>query len=204
MKTRRSEFAGGDRPEKGSAHSGGDICGDFIELVTEVSDTLKRNAGDLSPGNTEVTRCLTHFVGAVLDVKNAGDPHLESLIMENEKIRRLRSGMLAHLREAEYRMEHYFAEIFAQYPALSSSDLDLFWYRNNYRRIAEDEIAAIRGAGLDLSGQRIVFAGSGPLPLTAIEMCYALPDEDIQITCLDKVRPDNRAATATREEFGVN
>ncbi len=187
-----------------SSGSGEDICEEFIGLVIKVSETLKSNAGDLSPENQAVTTCLTHFVAAVLDLKKTGDPALEGRIMRDETVRMRREDMLNHLSDAECCMERYFAESLTQYPALSAQSLDDFPYRANYRRIVEDEIAAIRKAGLDLSGKRIVFAGSGPLPLTAIEMCYALPDEDIHIICLDTDREAVRLSSSLIERLGLS
>lgn len=61
--------------------------------------------------------------------------------------------------------------------------IEAFPYRDNYRRLARGEYLALREA-LGRAPRRLAFAGSGPLPLTAVELHQV--DPDLEITCVDR------------------
>lgn len=61
--------------------------------------------------------------------------------------------------------------------------VERFPYLDNYRLLAEAEYRAIRRS-LDGPPGRLVFVGSGPLPLTAVLLSRAEPD--LEITCVDR------------------
>ena len=143
------------------------IYSDFIELSVETFEILDKET-DLSPRNEKVNSCLSDFVEAVLDVSL--DPSSLSTL-SHPTIQRIRPALLEKLSQAEYEMERYFGEMFASRDHVTPEDLNDFWYRDCYQNLVAQEIDTLRQVGIDAnSDTQICFVGSGPLPMTAIDM----------------------------------
>ncbi|NCC21244.1 MAG: nicotianamine synthase [Alphaproteobacteria bacterium] len=152
----------------------------FISLIRQTYESLGREV-DLSPANERVNSLLRTFVDAVLHVSSV---HATASILENPDVRNIRKPMLEKLSHAEYLMERYFAQQFGAQCPLTASDLDQFWYRTCYRNLVDAEVTAMASvlrSGSALSG-KIAFVGSGPLPLTAIDMHFATGAD---VLCID-------------------
>ncbi len=81
------------------------------------------------------------------------------------------------------RGESYLERHWAQRVVDDPTSLAEFPYLRNYRRLVEGEYRAIRDC-LGREPEHLVFAGSGPLPLTAVLLARLAPG--LTITCLDQ------------------
>jgi hypothetical protein len=93
----------------------------------------------------------------------------------------------------ETRLEAYWAAEILSHPARLAD----FPYLNNYRALARAEYRALSACVPGLL-RHVVFAGCGPLPLTALELRAI--DPALRITCLDL---DPTAAQRAREVIDV-
>lgn len=93
----------------------------------------------------------------------------------------------------EAKLEEHWARRIVAAPGV----VEAFPYLDNYRQLTAMEHAAITGA-LGRPPRTLVFAGSGPLPLSAVMLAKLAPE--LQITCLDSdrhaVRQGRRVARA--------
>ncbi len=171
---------------------------DFIQMVLNTFSFLETQE-DLSPGNHELNTVLGSFVGAVLDL-SGDDEKLRAL--EDSRVRNIRAPMLQKLAEAEFHMERYFAEMFSKQQSLSLPDLDQFWYRDCYHKLAQFEIEAMHKTVSEKDKPlKMAFVGSGPLPLTGIDMYL---QKGCDMLCVDC---DQEAATLSRslvEKLGLS
>ena len=151
---------------------------EFITITQQTHDTLI-GAEDLSPANEDINKCLSAFVSAVLNVSDDNVPD----ILGSARIQELRHGMLPRLSVAEFEMEKHFGQHFANAGAIHTTNLDEFWYRQCYKDLVQEEVDAGRSLGITFNEHsRICFVGSGPLPMTAIDMHLIT---GAQITCID-------------------
>lgn len=108
--------------------------------------------------NDEVNAAFEALVNAVVDLSNdTVDPHTE------ETIRRICA-------DAETKMEYYWAKLIGK-SREPIRMLETFPYNNNYRELVGREVALAEKNGLmKTHGQRVLVVGSGPLPLTAVNL----------------------------------
>lgn len=154
---------------------------DLDGLVSMARDTLSFLSGqnDLSPNNPKVTSCLTDFVGAVQHLHGRGDASR----LEQADVRNIRQPLLQQLARAEYEMELHWAKDYVGRGEIKTGDLNDFWYRQCYIDLVEEEVTAMKSVGITpSSASRIVFIGSGPLPMTAIDMHL---QTGAKIVCID-------------------
>lgn len=124
-----------------------------MSMMMAIHDVL--GLTDLQP-NTTTNHVMSNLVASVL--KHATLPHVSKRTVQ--KVRTISS-------DAETEMEYYWADILCASPEKRST----FPYIDNYKALAEREISLIAGTGLQLSAShRILVIGSGPLPLSAIEL----------------------------------
>jgi hypothetical protein len=132
---------------------------------------------DLSPDNEIVTSTLTYFVAflkAEFEKEWAHDlPSDPALADAAANLPRL-CGL------AEVEMEKWWTRRLLMETSLGCASLKAFWYYENYRHLVEAELPLLNVSGSD----RVVFLGSGPLPLTAILLAKSVPQLSIQ--CVDR------------------
>lgn len=170
----------------------------FIGFISETFNALTQQQ-DLSPRNERVTELLSVFVQAVLDMA----PKFEAeKILSQPSVRALRAPLLQKLSHAEYEMERYFGEIFAAKGPMTSDQLGEFWYRDNYKDLVAQEVAAMSEAGLEpFADKTMVFVGSGPLPMTAIDMHL---QTRARIICVDNDDDAVRLSQAMIDNLGLS
>lgn len=145
------------------------VPSDMDGLISMARDVLSYLQGqsDLSPRNEGVNSCLSSFVGAVQHLHGRGDAER----LEQSDVRNIKGPLLDQLAKAEYAMELHWAREYVSRGPIATDDLEDFWYRQCYKDLVEEEVTAMRKAGIHPTGQsQIAFIGSGPLPMTAIDM----------------------------------
>ncbi len=156
-------------------------------LTISIEDVVHRlTLTDLAP-SPQVDALFSSLVGAAAA---AGGDH--PLIHEPAGLALCRQVCAA----GETKLEEFWARRILAEPA----QLQHFPYLANYRHLARSEHLALSRTLAQLSGRalrHIVFAGCGPLPLTAIALGELEPS--LRITCLD-VDP---AAAATARRIGA-
>ncbi|GAB5388320.1 MAG: hypothetical protein Alpg2KO_12880 [Alphaproteobacteria bacterium] len=148
---------------------------------------------DYSPANAGLTYALGQFVARL------GACPVDCPALSDPAMRELEQKMPPLCGRAEAEMEKSWAEALLARPILHRQTLRLFWYHQHYLNLVEDE--------LDLMAEhtdypeRLVFLGSGALPLTAIMAAEVLPE--CQVVCVDLDQQANALARALFERLDV-
>lgn len=145
-------------------------------VVTAVEELYGRlvAVGDLRPG-PEVDGIFTRLVGLVLSTP----AELATTVLADPAVRRLRPHLVELSARAEYELERAWAERIVAAPD-PHAELARFPYVDNYRRLArlEQDLVvgrarpAARRAGRPV--RRVLFVGSGPLPLSSLFLAAGL------------------------------
>ena len=131
---------------------------------------------DLSPRNPIVNQRLRALVRCLAGAQQRNEgPILAHL----SALEAARTGLPALCSRAEGEMERFWARHFLAKHRPAVEDLEAFWYFENYKALWAAERVLLGDAPID----RLVFLGSGPLPLTAI-MAAAEPFIE-GIVCVD-------------------
>lgn len=161
----------------------------YIKLARQVHTYLGHQR-DLSPDNNGVNYLLSRFVTATL---NGSDLRYQS-VLDSPEVQKIRPSLLEMLSGAEYEMEVHWGDHFANKGAMQPEDLDEFWYRDCYANLIAEEISALKKVDVEPNHEHsIVFIGSGPLPMTAIDMHL---QTGAKIVCVDN---DEKAVTVSRQ-----
>lgn len=144
------------------------------QMVRLVVETFNRLAAqkDLSPHNQVVNESLTHYVNAVVHA----DSRIEDKdrILNNDAVRDVTKPLRALLSRAEFAMEDYFAKLLLREGPMPESGLSKFWYRANYKALIDIEVDGLKNffgeKDVFADPRPIAFVGSGPLPLSAIDI----------------------------------
>lgn len=160
----------------------------FITAAQETYNFLDQQT-DFSPNNKAVNRCLSDFIDAVLGTNNATTTP-QSSIMNAKGIKKISQPLRSYFYRAEFETEYHFAK--KQYHSIE--DLyQAYNFGDPYSDLIKEELQSMQKAGMEIhEASNIVFVGSGPLPITAIEMHL---QTGAQITCLDH---DTDAVTVSR------
>jgi hypothetical protein len=142
-----------------------------VSTVTETFNQLARQK-DLSPRNPNVNRLLSHLVQTLVDAEEKD--FNKNAVLSHPVIKAIRPHLLDLLSRAEYEMEMHFSGLFNKNAQLNDSDLNSFWYRDNYRDLIAQEVRGLK-AHTDFDAllrdeRPAVFVGAGPLPLSAIDL----------------------------------
>lgn len=161
----------------------------LVDMARSVLSFLQDQT-DLSPRNLSVNSCLNDFVGAVQHLHGTGDAER----LEQADVRNIRQPLLEKLAKAEYEMELHWAKDYVSREVITTDDLDDFWYRQCYIDLVEEEVTAMNKVGIQPTKEnKIVFVGSGPLPMTAIDMHL---QTGAKIVCIDN---DPEAVSLSRQ-----
>lgn len=135
---------------------------------------------DISPRNPIINKTLGSFVERVASCHVANDTHCD------HSAYKFLPQLRGHLARAECEMEKYFAEYFVQKERLNIEDVkNDFLYWDNYATLCAKEIEMIDRSGVfDQMTQkdRVSFIGSGPLPLSAVQIVL---QKNIAVDCID-------------------
>lgn len=143
----------------------------MISYDAEIKDAysvLKREH-DLSPFNAIVNTTLNKLVHSLVTC------HATNCF---QQFSRDTLSMLPSFRQlcakAEYEMEKYWAKRFLTHETLSLKDLENFWYFKNYEAISHKETQLLKRSLGQEKQINLLFAGSGPLPISALLMSQSL------------------------------
>jgi len=129
-------------------------------VVSRVEDLHRRLGAlsDLRPGPT-----VDPLFARLVDVALTTSPGLADEVLADPAVRRLRHELVELAARGEYELELAWAERVAADPG----ELDRFPYLENYRLLAgvEHDVVA---AHLARPVRRVLFVGSGPLPLSSL------------------------------------
>ena len=145
----------------------------ITQIIQQTYSDLKQQQ-DFSPLNHVINNRLSNLVSALNHSFCLGhvakDPALH-----------LERTELPHLcGKAECEMEKYWARQFNAKSALQTKDLKEFWYYDNYKALWDIEKTLFAGVE---NHHRMVFLGSGALPLTV--MIAALENPSLRAVCVD-------------------
>ncbi|MBT3071416.1 hypothetical protein KKP04_11130 [Rhodomicrobium sp. Az07] len=142
--------------------------------ITVSFQSLKAQT-DLSPANPDVNQILTRLVETLVAYRPF---NLGQRLLERRSIRMAWHELPSLCSQAEGLMEKHWTRIFLNRPNLRFEDLKDFWYFDNYQKLWVKEQVYLRP-----SCRRMVFLGSGALPLTAILAARSHPG--CRIICVD-------------------
>jgi len=146
---------------------------------------ILKDADDLSPKNTIINDALKGLVETILAQsapQNYGVDDSEDvrLLLSAPEIREIIESMWKKLSCAEAAMEFWWADKFINDV---KSSLDTFWYRDNYRELVRLELKLWKEKKHPVTkDSHFVFIGSGPLPMTAIDVHE---QTGAMVTCVD-------------------
>ena len=148
-----------------------------VERIEALAARLERLAVDLRP-RPEVDRTFSDLVDLVLTTP----PDDAAAALAHPVVRRLRRRLGALAGDGEHQLELAWARRVA-----AGADLPGFPYLDHYRLLVEAELAALAAAGT--VPRRVLFVGSGPLPLSPM----LLAGHGLEVDALDR-DPDAVAA----------
>ena len=133
---------------------------------------------DLSPHNPIVNKNLSNLVQQLNKTREDED---DTRIVCCDTCHQERVELPALCGQAECEMEKYWARFFLEKEQMTPTDLTEFWYHDNYQALwnAEKELMAANNC----QNKRIVFLGSGALPLTMILGAISWPN--LKAVCVD-------------------
>jgi nicotianamine synthase len=111
-------------------------------------------------------------------------------ILSDKRIKKIRSELAVICARGEYLLEKHWSKKIAESKSPASM-LKEFPYYKNYKKLVKTEVSVIISAGIT-TASKILFVGSGPLPLTAILLAQeyglslSLVDNEQESVCLAK------------------
>jgi len=130
----------------------------LLELHEELS-----HAKNLEP-STKINAVFSELVEIVQNTP----PGQSKEILEDEEIQTIKNSIRRMASEAESKLELFWTE-----NALKSSDIEQtlrsFPYYSNYKEMTDLEIETMKSCDVDFA-RKVLFVGSGPLPLSSIMM----------------------------------
>jgi hypothetical protein len=151
----------------------------IIGVVEDAWRVLEK-ARDLSPENPDINRVLSKLVETVTEPH---DTATVRAIMDDRRIRQIQQPLWEKLSASEGAMESWWTARLLKERRLTDDTLNQFWYRDNYKELTELEVGHWASQGKRPGPEsHVVFVGSGPLPLTAIELHK---QTGARITCID-------------------
>jgi hypothetical protein len=146
-----------------------------VHLIRRTYEDLA-GQDDLSPKNPIVNERLSGLVRCLADAQ-CNDQGL--LLGRLAELHELRQALPRLCGRAECEMEGFWARRFLAKASLVVRDLEEFWYYANYTALWTLERTLLG----TLAGERLVFLGSGSLPLTAI--MAAMERGTGKVACVD-------------------
>lgn len=157
-------------------------------LASEVDDARRciahvyrvlSNQQDLSPRNEVITTTLQQFVRALLAWRDA--PWADALITD-PALREIRRTLPRLCGEAEALMEKWWTRRLLGRGSVRMSDLQCFWYYENYLDLMAAEWRLLQGISVD----HVTLVGSGAFPLTALLLVEQFGVQKIECIDLDE------------------
>jgi protein-L-isoaspartate O-methyltransferase len=166
----------------------------IIEEILGIHENLKHEK-DLSPNNEVINKNLTRLVSICTENLDFYDTHM---ILKDKRIQKTSKNLLNICKRSEGEMEKYWVKHFLNIDNLSYDCLKKFIYFKNYLDLVKDEVPLARVKETD----KVLFVGSGALPLTSIIMskvtgcksyCFDIDKEacDLSKKLVEKIGLDN-------------
>ncbi|MEM9029652.1 MAG: nicotianamine synthase family protein [Pseudomonadota bacterium] len=167
---------------------------DAREFVANIYKVLAKQ-DDLSPRNEVVTAALQAFIRNLLKWRNEAwaqalsrDPALHNEI----------KSLPVLCGRAEALMEKWWARRLLECELLKATDLESFWYYDNYVDLATAEWSLLRG----VCTEHVTLIGSGALPLTAFLLCDRFRVQSV--VCIDHDEEANEIARTLIKRLGYD
>lgn len=163
---------------------------------------------DISPRNNTINTVLRDLVETLIMEYS---PPQTLLILNDERVARRRQSLLERLSEAEAALELFWSQKFVSRDTLGVNDLREFLYWSNYERLLDHELGFLarflarrRDKALQAGSRRadrVVFVGSGPLPLSAILIHLRT---GAPVCCIDSNAEACRISARLLEKLGLD
>tara|TARA_Y100001960_G_C14782785_1_gene888135 strand:+ start:3453 stop:4229 length:777 start_codon:yes stop_codon:yes gene_type:complete len=167
----------------------------FTDMFLEGYNLLKVQ-DDLSPNN----KLVNYVLSSLVQVSNDNCCKLCS-VTDCSKVQNAICDFRTICAKSECEMEKYWADIFNSKDSLTLEDLKSFWYYDNYELITDKEVTLMKRNIKDLESKKIIFVGSGSMPLTALIMHYKY---GLDVTLLDMDREAVEKSQKLVKKLGLN
>ncbi|KAI9496038.1 Nicotianamine synthase, partial [Zychaea mexicana] len=166
-------------------------------LVNEVKQLYHALASSVSLEPSDfVNSIFTKLVDICISHR---DPEMARRVLKHPDIQRLTPHLRSLCATGEYLLELQWAmKLTADHTEYQISD---FTYADNYKLLVRLELHALLGIGAHIS--HIVFIGSGPLPLSSIEMVRQAPSIG-RIDNVDRCRDAITVSTALAQRLNLD
>ncbi len=151
----------------------------IVNTILTAASTLEKQT-DLSPDNPVINEVLSKLVGTITEPASAATA---LAVLDNKQVKAVQEKLWDKLSAAEGAMENWWSAKLLRERRLDLDTLEQFWYRDNYKELTALEVKhwADQGKRPD-ADSHMVFIGSGPLPLTAIDLHL---QTGATVTCVD-------------------
>ncbi|KAH6666820.1 Nicotianamine synthase protein-domain-containing protein [Halenospora varia] len=151
---------------------------DVEEIVDKLTGIYSRmqSLGDLKP-SPEVNGVFGDLVGLCIEPV---EENVSNCVMSDQRTTEILPSLRSTCSAAEYELESHWAEKIARQanPQLAQQTLATFPYNQNYIDLTRLELSSLLAIHPDLSTiRKIAFIGSGPLPLTSLQLLEELNSE---------------------------
>jgi len=153
----------------------------FIAFIREINELLQKEV-DLSPANQLVTNMIKRLS---LHLRSHYLPEEVQAVLSNEYIRMNQRNLQDKLSEAEFLVELGDSLHICQSEDSALDNIQRLSYWNIYMALVSEELSTLRRitrADGQTEKSRIVFVGSGPMPLSPIIMHLI---GDVEVLCLE-------------------
>ncbi len=117
-------------------------------------------------GSLEPSQRVNYLFSELVSISRSGSPSDVVSVLEDPIVDAIREALWRVCARGEYELERHWARRIGA-AADSAAELQRFPYVRNYEKLTRLELSALRGVR-DALPQRVLFIGSGPLPLTSM------------------------------------
>ncbi len=140
-----------------------DIIKTRIEQITAVHSGLS-HAKSIKP-----TPVINAHFSSLVDIVQNSDSVISNKILNNPKIKKIKKELRSISAQGEYELERAWADVLVHSKDIWR-DIEQFPYIENYKSMTDYEMNDINSCIAHDKTHRVLFIGSGPLPLSSIYM----------------------------------
>ncbi|MFM2383432.1 MAG: hypothetical protein RIQ72_4 [Candidatus Parcubacteria bacterium] len=140
-----------------------DIIKTRIEQITAVHSGLS-HAKSIKP-----TPVINAHFSSLVDIVQNSDSVISNKILNNPKIKKIKKELRSISAQGEYELERAWADVLVHSKDIWR-DIEQFPYIENYKSLTDFEMSDIDSCIAHNKKHRVLFIGSGPLPLSSIYM----------------------------------
>lgn len=140
-----------------------DIIKNKIEQITAV------HSGLLHAKSIKPSPAINAHFSSLVDIVQNSNSSISQKILHNPKIKKIKNELRSISARGEYELERAWADVLVSSKHIWK-DLEQFPYIENYKSLTDYEMHDIDSCITHQKKHRILFVGSGPLPLSSIYM----------------------------------